>query len=50
VSDAISRLLIVDDDPELLRFLLDELGEAGHHCSGCDNGQDALLLSAPGEL
>jgi two-component system response regulator MprA len=43
VSDAISRLLIVDDDPELLRFLLDELGEAGHHCSGCDNGQDALL-------
>ena len=38
-----SRLLIVDDDPELLRFLLDELGEAGHHCSGCDNGQDALL-------
>ena len=43
MSDAISRLLIVDDDPELLRFLLDELGEAGHHCSGCDNGQDALL-------
>ncbi|MDC0310198.1 response regulator transcription factor [bacterium] len=43
VNDAISRLLIVDDDPELLRFLLDELGEAGHHCSGCDNGQDALL-------
>ena len=43
MNDAISRLLIVDDDPELLRFLLDELGEAGHHCSGCDNGQDALL-------
>ena len=38
-----SRLLIVDDDPELLRFLMDELGEAGHQCSGCDNGQDALL-------
>ena len=38
-----SRLLIVDDDPELLRFLLDELGEAGHQCRGCDNGQDALL-------
>ena len=36
-------MLIVDDDPELLRFLLDELGEAGHHCTGCDNGQDALL-------
>ena len=43
VNDTVSRLLIVDDDPELLRFLLDELGEAGHHCSGCDNGQDALL-------
>ena len=43
MNDTVSRLLIVDDDPELLRFLLDELGEAGHHCSGCDNGQDALL-------
>ena len=43
VNDAVSRLLIVDDDPELLRFLLDELGEAGHQCRGCDNGQDALL-------
>ena len=38
-----SRLLIVDDDPELLRFLMEELSEAGHHCTGCDNGQDALL-------
>ena len=38
-----SRLLIVDDDPELLRFLIEELGGAGHQCSGCDNGQDALI-------
>ena len=38
-----SRLLIVDDDPELLRLLIDELSGAGHHCTGCDNGQDALL-------
>ena len=38
-----SRLLIVDDDPELLRFLIEELSGAGHQCSGCDNGQDALL-------
>ena len=38
-----SRLLIVDDDPELLRFLIEELGGAGHQCIGCDNGQDALL-------
>ena len=38
-----SRLLIVDDDPELLRFLMDELNGAGHQCIACDNGQDALL-------
>ena len=43
VSPEPSRLLIVDDDPELLRFLIDELGGAGHQCIGCDNGQDALL-------
>ena len=41
-----SRLLIVDDDPELLRFLLDELSATGHQCIGCDNGQDALLRGA----
>ena len=38
-----SRLLIVDDDPELLQFLMEELRGAGHQCIGCDNGQDALL-------
>ena len=38
-----NRLLIVDDDPELLRFLMEELGGAGHQCIGCNNGQDALL-------
>ncbi len=38
-----NRLLIVDDDPELLRFLIEELSGAGHQCSGCDNGQDALI-------
>ena len=38
-----SRLLIVDDDPELLRFLMEELSGSGHQCIGCDNGQDALL-------
>jgi len=43
VSQEPSRLLIVDDDPELLRFLIDELSSAGHQCIGCDNGQDALL-------
>ena len=43
MSDAPARLLIVDDDPELLRFLVDELSDAGYCCSDCDNGQDALL-------
>ena len=38
-----NRLLIVDDDPELLAFLIEELQREGHHCTGCDNGQDALL-------
>ena len=38
-----SRLLIVDDDPELLQFLMEELSSCGHQCIGCDNGQDALL-------
>ena len=43
MADETNRLLIVDDDPELLQFLLEELGSAGHHCTGCDNGQDAFL-------
>ena len=38
-----SRLLIVDDDPELLKFLVEEFSVTGHQCIGCDNGQDALL-------
>ena len=44
MDDTSSQLLIVDDDPELLRFLVEEMGHAGHHCTGCDNGQDALVL------
>ena len=43
MSEEAARLLIVDDDPELLQFLMDELSQAGHHCCGHDNGQDALL-------
>ncbi len=39
-----SQLLIVDDDPELLRLLVEEMCHAGHQCTGCDNGQDALVL------
>ena len=44
MGDTSSQLLIVDDDPELLRFLMEEMGHAGHQCTSCDNGQDALVL------
>ena len=43
MNDVGNRLLIVDDDPELLAFLVEELQRQGHHCTGCDNGQDALV-------
>ena len=39
-----SRLLIVDDDPELLRFLIEELTQQGLECEGASCGGDALLL------
>lgn len=42
-EESCSKLLIVDDDPELLMFLSDELSDAGHQCSCCNNGQDALF-------
>ena len=43
MGDVGNRLLIVDDDPELLAFLVEELQRQGHHCTSCDNGQDALV-------
>ncbi|MAX88750.1 MAG: hypothetical protein CMO00_03870 [Synechococcus sp. SAT82] len=43
MGDVGNRLLIVDDDPELLAFLVEELQLQGHDCTGCDNGQDALV-------
>ena len=43
MGDVGNRLLIVDDDPELLAFLVEELQRQGHQCTGCDNGQDALM-------
>ena len=39
-----SRLLIVDDDPELLRFLMEELAQQGLDCEGACSGSDALML------
>ena len=38
-----SRVLIVDDDPELLRFLIEELSQQGLECEGANSGSDALL-------
>ncbi len=38
-----SRVLIVDDDPELLRFLIEELTQQGLDCEGASCGGDALL-------
>lgn len=43
MSDQPQRLVIVDDDPELLQFLMEELKGAGYDCVGVDNGQQALL-------
>ena len=38
-----SQLLIVDDDPELLQFLLEELQLQGFACRTAANGQEALI-------
>ena len=43
VEEATAPLLLVDDDPELLQFLLDELQGAGHSCTGVNSGQEALM-------
>ena len=37
------RVLVVDDDPELLRFLQDEFSQQGLDCSSTNCGGDALL-------
>ena len=39
-----SRLLVVDDDPELLLLLQDELSQQGLSCSSANCGSDALLM------
>lgn len=43
LSDGSEQLLLVDDDPELLQLLLDELQGSGHRCKGVNNGHDALI-------
>ena len=37
-----TRLLVVDDDPELLRFLLEEFSNKNTECVATNCGSDAL--------
>ena len=43
MSEEPSQLLIVDDDPELLNFLQEELEIEGFACTTAGNGHDALM-------
>ncbi|SBO43199.1 response regulator transcription factor [Cyanobium sp. NIES-981] len=45
-----SSLLIVDDDPELRRFLRTELELEGYRCAEAATGQEALQLARAGGL
>ena len=42
-DDLSSRLLVVDDDPELLQFLQEEFSQQGLECHGANCGSDALM-------
>ena len=42
-DDLSSRLLVVDDDPELLQFLQEEFSEQGLECCSANCGSDALM-------
>ncbi len=44
LKEATTPLLLVDDDPDLLQFLMDELESSGHSCTGVNSGQEALVL------
>ena len=39
------RLLIIEDDPEIARYLRKGLSEAGHTVEHADNGRDGLYLA-----
>lgn len=41
-----TRLLVIDDDTNLLNFLKEELSEAGFSVQIVDNGADAIVLVA----
>ena len=50
VSVSTAQLLLVDDDPELLHFLQEELEGEGHHCIAVPSGQDALMQLRKGDF
>jgi DNA-binding response OmpR family regulator len=41
-----TKLLVIDDDTNLLNFLKEELSEAGFNVQIVDNGADAIVLVA----
>ena len=43
MTETTAQLLVVDDDPDLLDLLIEELGNDGHRCTKASNGQEALL-------
>lgn len=43
-----SRILIVEDDASVSRFLQQALTEAGYHTHSCGNGNEALEVAGPG--
>ena len=43
MTETTAQLLVVDDDPDLLDLLIEELGNDGHRCTKALSGQEALL-------
>lgn len=38
-----AKILVVDDDPGLLKLLVDTLSSIGYHINGVKNGEEALV-------
>ena len=43
-SDSKRRILIVDDEPSIVRMLAEMLQQDGYICSGCQSGKEAMHL------
>lgn len=44
------RILLVEDDPEMRRFVTEELAAAGHEVSASGDGHSGLMLAATGDF